>query len=377
MREAVTTLASEHSRYARSVDPTGPAAVTVPPHVTRQRGPVDGRTLVATLRRLTSEPDVGWLRRLADLVEQPGTIDEPATADRELVAAVRKATGQLRRADDAVGYGVRGAAECHLAVTGRLLAAQPPGVTQRTLARCVGDIAQLAGWLAFDAGDNVVAEDHYRTGLRAAHLAGDHVLSAYLMAHTAHLLANLRETSEALAATTIVRRLTTQRTTPATQAYAAAVEADVHARRGDRDQALRALDRAERWLGRIVPGNEPGWLYYFDRAELLGWRGEVGMRLKVPLLAAEALQERLTLLGPALPRERAFATADLACAYVQQRRLDDGVALAVQALDTARSVGSTRAVERVIGLRGHLELFSSSTCVRQLDERLRVSRRSA
>lgn len=374
MRDAATTLVTEDSRPAGRDHLARAGAATVPSDGT------DGHALLDALVRIGGDTDAAWLRRLTGLLEPPAMlagIEHAAPADRDLVRALRIATGLLRRADDQVGGGVRDAVECHLTVSRRLLAVQPPGPDQRDLAKVVGDTAQLAGWLAFDAGDNECAENHYRTGLRAAHLAGDHLLAAYLMAHTAHLLANLRETSEALAATTIIRRLTARQTTPATQAYAASVEADIHARRGDREQALRALDRAERWLGRIVPSKEPSWLYYFDRAELLGWRGEVGMRLNLPLLAAEALQERLTLLSPALPRERAFATADLACAYVQQRRLDDGVALAIQALDTARAIGSTRAVERVVGIRRRLELHTTARCVRHLDESLRGDRKTA
>jgi hypothetical protein len=313
----------------------------------------------------TTASDAEWRQRL------DAAVDRPSAVDASLIAALEWVTMHLRRADDTLGVGVHGAVSSHLAVCSALLAGQRQGALQRSLARTVGSIEQLAGWLAFDAGDHHTAELHYRSGMEASRLADDPLLFTYLVAHTAQLMASVGELDEALAAAAVVRRLAVKGTSPGTQAYAAAIQADIHARQGDASAALRTLDRAEASSRRITMTEEPSWLYFFDRAEQLYWRGQVELRLQRPAQARASADERLGLLSSSLVRERAFATVDLATACALQEEVEECAVLAIQAMTLARRVGSSRAADRVLALRERLAPVAGAAAVRRLDEYLR------
>jgi hypothetical protein len=343
--------------------PGGRGGSRAEPSEDQERGHVAALLAYVT----TTAPDAEWRRRL------DAAADRPTAVDASLVAALEWVTMHLRRADDTLGCGVQGAVSSHLAVCSTLLADQRPGPLQRSLARTVGSIEQLAGWLAFDSGDHHTAELHYRAGMAASRLADDPLLFAYLVAHTAQLLASLGELDEALAASSIVRRLAVKGTSPATQAFAASVQADIHARQGDSSSALRVLERAEASGRRIAMTEEPSWLYFFDRTEELGWRSQIELRLEHPAAARASVTERLSLLSSTLVRERAFATADLASAFLQEREVEQAAALAIQAMTLARRVSSSRAASRVLALRERLAPFAAAAAVRRLDEYLRTA----
>ena len=329
---------------------------------------LERRHVAALLAYVTTTPsDAEWRRRL------DAAADRPSAVDASLIAALEWVTMHLRRADDTLGAGVSGAVSSHLAVCSALLAGQQEGALRRSLARTVGSIEQLAGWLAFDAGDCHTAELHYRAGMEASREADDPLLFTYLVAHTAQLMASLDELDEALAAASIVRRLAVKGTSPATQAYAASIQADISARQGDGAAALRALDRAEASSRRITMTEEPSWLYFFDRAEQLYWRGQVDLRLERPAKARESVGERLNLLSSSLVRERAFATADLATACLLQEEVEECAARAIEAMSLARRVGSSRAAESVLALRERLAPFAGAAAVRRLDEYLHAA----
>src|SRR4029450_143847 len=94
----------------------------------------------------------------------------------------------------------------------------------------------------------------------------------------------------------------------------------------------------------INPADVPPWLYYFDRAELLCWHGSVALRLGRPQAAQAVLEERLALLDTSLLREGACATADLAACHVRRHDVDQGVRLAIEALEMANGIKSVRVV---------------------------------
>jgi tetratricopeptide (TPR) repeat protein len=341
-------------------DPARPGPVPGP-----GGGDTDGARFVRLLGvAAAAVPTFDWQHRL------PGALTEPASVDGPMLSGLRSVTGMLRRADDLLGARVRSAVEDHLAVCWQLLCAQPDPAAWRRLAGVVADAAQLTGWLAFDAGEYDLAEERYRTGLQTARVAGDDRLYAYLLVHTAHLLADDGEPDDALAPVQVASRVVARDSSPATEAYLASVEADIRARLGEAGLADRALDRADEWARRIEPAREPSWLYYFDRAELLGWRAEVALRLRRPAAASVDLFERLELLGPEPVRERAFATAGLAASYAMRQQPERAVEHASRAIDLARGIGSARAVARVARARRLLGAGNAWPALDDLDQRL-------
>jgi tetratricopeptide (TPR) repeat protein len=323
-------------------------------------------TRLATIAAAVA-PGIDWQSRLQE------ALDRPSTVDASMITALAAVTARLRRVDDLVGAGVRREVEEQLGLTWRLVPELPLAHARRQLATVAGDVAQLAGWLAFDGGENEVAESRYRQGMQAARLAGNDELYAYLLASTAHLLANVGETDEALACVAIAARVAQRRPSAVTQAHIAVVEANIHSRRGDATATDRALDQADVWFTQIESVDVPPWLYYFDRAELLCWHGSAALRLGRLHAAQAALEERLALLDRSLLRERAFATADLAACHVRGQEVDQGVRLAIEALEMANGMKSVRVVDRVAALRRSLPLGAGWRALRELDERLRLA----
>ena len=281
----------------------------------------------------------------------PAVLAGAGRAHPELTTALGELTVWLRRADELVGAEVAGVVEDHLALAWRLLSFRPGVADRARLAAIAAEAAQLAEWQAFDGGRGELAETRYRVALQAARIAGDDRLHAFVLGATAQLLAAEGEPGEALALTTVAGRTAGPGATPATAAFLAVLAADAHARIGDAASADRAFATAESAMGLIHPVMEPPWLERFDRAELLGWRSAVMLRLGRPAAAGAAAMERLAILAPELVRQRALALADLAASHAARAQPGPAAEAAGAALELGRSVGSVRVVAAVAALR--------------------------
>jgi hypothetical protein len=62
----------------------------------------------------------------------------------------------------------------------------------------IGELAQIAGWVASDAGQHAEAERIYRLGLSAAHQAGDGTLAGNLLGSLAYQTTNTGDVREGL-----------------------------------------------------------------------------------------------------------------------------------------------------------------------------------
>ncbi|WP_204049470.1 hypothetical protein [Microbispora siamensis] len=67
----------------------------------------------------------------------------------------------------------------------------------RALLSIIGETAQIAGWVASDAGEHQKAAHTYRLGIRAAHEAGDRTLESNLIGSLAYQVANVGDPHEA------------------------------------------------------------------------------------------------------------------------------------------------------------------------------------
>jgi hypothetical protein len=77
-----------------------------------------------------------------------------------------------------------------------LHSAQPRQNQRR--ANVIGELAQLAGWVASDAGQYTQAQQHYLSGVIAAEQAGDKTLGAQLLSCLAYQIANIGKRADAL-----------------------------------------------------------------------------------------------------------------------------------------------------------------------------------
>ncbi|OLB81588.1 MAG: hypothetical protein AUI14_02780 [Actinobacteria bacterium 13_2_20CM_2_71_6] len=130
------------------------------------------------------------------------------------------------------------------------------------------EMAQLAGWAAYDCGLNRLAQMHFIQALSLALGAADRPLGAEILAAMSHQSAYLRAPVEAVDLARAAGRVAADAGVAAISAEAAVLEAQGHAVAGDEAACASALDRAERALDRADRTSDPQWIGYFDEAYL-------------------------------------------------------------------------------------------------------------
>jgi len=223
--------------------------------------------------------------------------------------------------------------------------------TGRALHVALAELGQLAGWAAYDAGQQGLAQRYYLTALHAAHSADHRPLGAHILGSMAYQSAHQGRPTEAV--TLIETALVGARgqETPSLlaslhgrQAYALAILNDASA-------CTAAISKARAQVERLRPENEPPWLYWVSPAEITAKAGNCLLRLGHPDRAAVLLEEGIALFDRSFVRDRQVYSTHLADVLSRpgpQRDLDaaaDRGMAAVQlaeTLDSARSAGYMR-----------------------------------
>lgn len=216
----------------------------------------------------------------------------------------------------------------------------------KRLLTAVGELAQLAGWVASDAGLFRRAEGFYLSGVSAATDAGDRALTGNLLSSLAYQMANVGRPSDAL----LLARTAVKGADGAPVVRALLLErvAWAAAKSGDALAALRALDRVDNVFGSRRPGDcEPEWTYWLNGDEVDTMRARVLVELGRPQDAGPVLNDVLSRYPASAARESALYWSWLAESYVKSGEIDG----AREALDTARQfashVRSARADDRI------------------------------
>jgi transcriptional regulator with XRE-family HTH domain len=280
----------------------------------------------------------------------------------------------LRRMDDLVG------GPDLTGVTGRELRSalhrlRSPDLTEaqrRRLLPAVAELAQLACWVAADAGDPATVARAHRVGMRAALAAGTAPLAGHLMATMAHLNTS-GDTREGYQLARHGYRLARPRASATTRALLLHRVALAAAHAGQRRACEQALASAEQAFERRDPANDPSWVYWFDDAELTAMTGRcyavLGRpRLAEPLLRAALDDQRIRL------RPWALYAAWLAAVHLDSGQVEEAAGTARAALLTAVRVGSVRALRQVTALHPRLRGHPAVPAVREYAEFYRTAR---
>lgn len=339
--EALADLLDERAREVTSVDGLRLAhewLLVDPPQVYELRaGRRVGERLLARV-----EARVDELRHLDDYV---GGGDSLALVDREL-----RATLDVLRSGSYTEAAAR-----------RLLAA-------------VGELCQLAGWTASDAGRFAEARRYYLAGVHAANAAGRRVLAGNLLSSLSYQVANVGDRRDAVMLARSAYRGAHAEATPRTRALLLDRVAWAHARAGDMQASERALGQADEAYDMVGPGDEdPTWVYWVDRGELDVMAGRCFTELGRPMRAEPVLRAALAGYDETRARETALYLSWLAETYVQAREVDAAAATATRALELSLGVNSARAGDRVRVVRELLTPYRDAPAVRAFDERYRAA----
>ncbi|ARP70326.1 transcriptional regulator [Streptomyces pluripotens] len=216
----------------------------------------------------------------------------------------------------------------------------------RELLRAIGELAQIAGWVASDAGEHAEAERIYRLGMSAAQAAGDGVLSGNVAGSLAYQWSNTGRTADAVG----LAQAALKDAGPHAPAKARALYLDrvawAHTRAGQDRPAMTALGEAAEALSEDSAGTvSPSYLYWMDAGELQVMEARVYTELHRPLRAVPLLTDVLGRYDASHARELALYLSWLAVAYADANEPEAAAGTAARMLALGQS-GSERTAER-------------------------------
>jgi hypothetical protein len=227
----------------------------------------------------------------------------------------------------------------------------------RELLRAIGELAQIAGWVASDAGERAEAERIYRLGISAARAAGDGVLSGNVAGSLAYHWSNTGRPRDAVDLATAA----VEEAGPGAPAKARALYLDrvawAHTRAGQDRPAMTALGEASEALAQDSAGTEsPAYLYWMDAGELQVMEARVYTELHRPLRAVPLLTDVLGRYDASHARELALYLSWLAVAYADANEPEAAAGTAGRMLALGQS-GSERTTERTRIVLDRLRAF--------------------
>jgi transcriptional regulator with XRE-family HTH domain len=251
---------------------------------------------------------------------------------------------ELRHLDDMIGGGdLFPVVSKELSeVRGVVQSASYTEMIGQRLLTVVGELAQLAGWVASDAGQYTEAQWIYLDGVSAARSADDDPLVAQLLSSLSYQMANAGKAHDAaLLARSAVKGAGDA--SPVVRALLWERVAWASARSHDYAGTRRALDRVDDEFENRSPGViEPEWVYWLDRSEIDVMAGRCLIELGRPHAAEPLLTKAIGSYDTDHAREVALYLSWLADAYARSGTVDAARDTLAQARRTARGINSAR-----------------------------------
>ncbi|CAM5497764.1 hypothetical protein SAVIM338S_03554 [Streptomyces avidinii] len=291
------------------------------------------------------------------------------------VAKLREAAEDARRWDSKYGGGDWRSSmvpECLRVDAAPLLLGSYTDEVGRALFGATAELTRLAGWMAFDTGQQEAAQRYYIQALRLARAAADVPLGGYVLASMS-LQATYRDFPDegvdlAQAAVERNRGLATART----MSFFRLVEARAHAKAGDSAAAGAALRAAEGWLERARDGDgDPTWLGFYSYDRFAADAAECYRDLRLPRQVRRFTEQALSRPTEEYVRSHGLRLVVSAVAELESGNLDAACAAGTRAVEVAGRISSARTNEYVRDLLHRLEPYGDEPRVAELRERAR------
>ena len=239
-----------------------------------------------------------------------------------------------------------------------------PAVRQR-LFQITADLAQLAGWMAYDQGLPGVAQRYYLQGLSACHEAQSPLLGAKILGDMSRLSTKYRHNEDSLDLTRTALYILPRHDSARVRTELLGLESRVHARLGNQAAAARAADACvEAWQD-AQDEPAPAWLDYLNQAGADGQAADAYIELALraedsehaPAYAERAERHALSAREsrpPGYDRSRALDEIRLAQVRLAQRDLGESVAVAQSALELAAPMSSSIVCDRLLRFHDRL-----------------------
>ncbi|MFE1070374.1 sporulation protein [Streptomyces sp. NPDC058783] len=309
---------------------------------------VNRRTFLASspfVVSVFSEPVTRWLVNPTEPLSPPsGRI----TVDRTHIQELREAADSARLWDSRFG----GATWKSRSLTAYLYERVTPLLDGRyteqdgrDLFSVTAEMARLAGWTAFDAGQHQVAQRHFVQALRLAKAGSDVHLGSYVLSTMAMQALMRGFTSQAIdMAQGAYERVPTA--DPRVLGFAKLIEARAHARQRDARAAASCLATAERLQERGAAegvGERP-WIEFFSRQRIVTDATEIFRDLGHPR-ATFSWHALGSMPGDAYARSRGIRLSVLATAHAQSGELEHSLRLGGESLRLFARLQSIRGLD--------------------------------
>ncbi|MFG2606941.1 MFS transporter [Streptomyces sp. NPDC048514] len=325
-------------------------------------------------------PASRWLITPADssVAREAGSAEDsgaPIKVGHSDVQKLREAAEDARRWDSKYGGGDWRSSmvpECLRVEAAPLLLGSYSDEVGRALFGASAELTRLAGWMAFDTGQQEAAQRYYIQALRLARAAADVPLGGYVLASMS-LQATYRGFGDegvdlAQAALERNRGLATART----MSFFRLVEARAHARAGDAQAAGAALKASEGWLERSREGDsDPTWLGFYGYDRFAADAAECYRDLKAPRQVRRFTEQALSKPTEEFVRSHGLRLVVSAVAELESGNLDAACEQGVRAVEVAGRISSARTTEYVKDLLHRLEPYGDEPRVVELRERAR------
>jgi tetratricopeptide (TPR) repeat protein len=225
------------------------------------------------------------------------------------------------------------------------------------------------GWMAYDAGQQDVAERYFASALRRARAVGDRLLAGRILAAMSHQAIHLGRLQDAIELALASRSVTARIATPRALAMEAAMEACAHAAAGDARQSHRALDDAANAVTLITASgqSDPEWLD-FDEGGLWGHAARAYRDLGELRQAEDAAQKSVALCLPSHSRTRAQRNTIRATAHLRRSELEAAVDAAGHVVREAWSLHSEHVFGEIAELAAAFAPFKTPVVSEFLDQ---------
>ncbi|MBM0230475.1 hypothetical protein JNW91_00460 [Micromonospora sp. STR1_7] len=316
-------------------------------------GPVPTRrTVIAvTGAALTAHAWTALHQPYPDLIAAAGN-GGPVTPP--LLDMIDTVVAHAQKLDDHQGGAARGFVSDQFTAVARLLRrASYNAEAGRRLAAALAQLAQTAGFMAFDANEDGLAQRWYLTALRAAHAARDPGLAASILALMSNQAADRGHALDALQLASAAQE-SAANTLPAVRSLVAARSSLAHAVAGDLTSFFHMRENTLAVLDAAPDAPLPSWASYIDRVELdaITGRGLVVLAEQVPIQRPGLLRQAERLLharahtSPTDSPQRSALRhgAWLSLAHHAAGDLDLAVSTARLALGRLPAVSSVRSV---------------------------------
>jgi tetratricopeptide (TPR) repeat protein len=291
-----------------------------------------------------------------------------------LISTIEHRIVQLRRADDYMpGHASHLLVRKEISATGLLL--KNSNLTDRQAVRLlasIGELAQLAAFIAADIGKYHAAMNYADGGILAAHAANDAPLAANIISTLSYQLANTGDPRRAamLARTAYAGAL--RGSTPISKALFLERIAWADAKSGDLDSCMRALDQVEDKFTAFDPDTDPDWVYWLNREEIDVMAGRCFTELKQPAKAVPLLQNAIAAYDSTHIREISLYQSWLAEDFLLLGEIDAASEISSQVLELGAQIDSARTNDRIKHLASLMDSHNDSRAASEFLDRYKT-----